>query len=160
MNVNTQDGGAQTCGLQLLIKDHKGWSPESNTVPPSRPVVNGSEGLNMHLSELISKILEPFAEESGSYEVNSTGHMLHKIDELNKKLHKNEEPLEMESESKEDISDTLISKQNENVRRIFLQKDGVNCKGGNVVDGPTTRVNASNILSRCDDLRDEKIPVN
>ena len=28
MGVNTHDEGAQTCGLHLLIKDHKMWSPE------------------------------------------------------------------------------------------------------------------------------------
>ena len=86
LNINMIDEGAQTCALRLLIKDHKGWLPDTGTCPPSRPVVAGNSGLNMHLSEIISKILEPIAENGKAFEVNSTGHMLDKIDKLNKYL--------------------------------------------------------------------------
>ena len=45
--------------LYLLFKDHKGWSLETGTAPPSRPVVSAGSGQNDHLSEIISNILEP-----------------------------------------------------------------------------------------------------
>ena len=83
MDINMSDQGAQTCSLSLLVKDHKGWNEEHNCPPPSRPVIAGNSGLNMHLSELISKILEPIAEEAGGFEVKSTGDMMEKIQSLN-----------------------------------------------------------------------------
>ena len=110
MGVNTHDEGAQTCGLHLLIKDHKMWSPDDETFPPSRPVVSGNEGLNMHLSELVSKILEPIAEESGKFEVNSTSHMLNRIDGLNKQLATDLVELETCEHSSPDLSSGLSEK--------------------------------------------------
>ena len=47
------------CPMSLLFKDHKGWSASLGTVPPTRPVVGGHMGINMHLSELVSDILDP-----------------------------------------------------------------------------------------------------
>ena len=86
MEKNLSDKGEQACAMQLLIKDHKNWHQSSGTPPPSRPVVSGNSGLNRHLSEMISLVIEPVASEADGFEVDSTGEMLAKIDELNDKL--------------------------------------------------------------------------
>ena len=51
--------GMSICPMSLLFKDHKGWSSESGSVHPTRPVVGGHLGVNMHISELVSDILDP-----------------------------------------------------------------------------------------------------
>ena len=66
--------------MHLLIKDHKNWSKDSGTPPPSRPVISGNSGLNRHLSEMISLVIEPVANEAEGFEVDSTNEMLAKID--------------------------------------------------------------------------------
>ena len=53
------------CPMNLLFKDHKGWSPDEGTVPPTRPVVGGHLGINLHISELVSDILDPIV---GTYD--------------------------------------------------------------------------------------------
>ena len=72
--------------MVLLIKDHKGWSPDMQTPPPSRPVVSGNCGLNCHLSELISHVIEPLTSELEGCEIDSTLEMLNKVDEFNEKM--------------------------------------------------------------------------
>ena len=72
MTGNIMDHGAEVPEMVLLLKDHKKWSPESGAPVPSRPVVSGNKGLNTHLSELISEILEPVALNMQSVEVSST----------------------------------------------------------------------------------------
>ena len=86
MGRNIIDKGEQVCPMVLLIKDHKAWSPESNSPPPSRPVISGNCGLNCHLSELISHVLEPITRESPGPEIDSTTEMLSKIDMFNESL--------------------------------------------------------------------------
>ena len=86
MAKNVLDKGEQVCSMVLLIKDHKSWSPDSETSPPSRPVVAGNCGLNSHLSELISHILEPITLEAPGCEIDSTSEMLSKIDKINCEL--------------------------------------------------------------------------
>ena len=86
MHKNTLDKGEQVCPMVLLIKDHKGWSPDMNTPPPSRPVVSGNCGLNSHLSDLISLIMEPVTSEANGFEVDSTSEMLHRINLLNDRI--------------------------------------------------------------------------
>ena len=56
----------------LLVKDHKQWDPESKTPVPTRPVVSGNRGINTHLSEWLSELMEPIAIEMGASEVTST----------------------------------------------------------------------------------------
>ena len=46
------DKGEVVAPLYLLIKDHKGWSFEDGTPPPSRPVCSGNQGFNRHLSDI------------------------------------------------------------------------------------------------------------
>ena len=98
MTKNLIDKGEQVCQMQLLLKDHKDWSEESGKAIPSRPVVSGNNGLNCHLSELVSLLIEPVAFEHSGSEVDSTDDMLAKINELNSKL---SDPRKTKSESNE-----------------------------------------------------------
>ena len=72
------------CPMSLLFKDHKGWSASSGTAPPTRPVVGGHMGINMHLSELVSDILDPVV---GTYvggrEIISTEDMVARAELVN-----------------------------------------------------------------------------
>ena len=88
MDKNIVDKGEQVCPMVLLIKDHKGWTHESGTPPPSRPVVSGNCGLNSHLSELISLVMEQVTSEANGNEIDSTTEMLYRIERLNEKLEK------------------------------------------------------------------------
>ena len=51
--------------MSLLIKDHKSWRQDSDDPVPSRPVVSGNRGVNTHLSEILSELLEPLVLEMG-----------------------------------------------------------------------------------------------
>ena len=83
MSNNIQGSSMEVPEMVLLIKDHKKWSPDSKDPVPSRPVVSGSRGINTHLSEWISEIMEPVAAEMKSAEVCSTEEVLAKFDKLN-----------------------------------------------------------------------------
>ena len=80
------DKGEVVGPLYLLIKDHKSWSEEDGTPPPSRPICSGNVGFNRHISELLSMILEPLGHALGGADIDSTGGLLSKITELNTKL--------------------------------------------------------------------------
>ena len=72
--------------LYLLYKDHKGWSLAVGGAPPSRPVASSGGGQNDHLSETVSQILEPVANNlTGGTEVNSTPDFVSVIVSLNGK---------------------------------------------------------------------------
>ena len=72
--------------LAMLYKDHKGWSPNKGGHPPFRPVALANKGVNIHLSDIVSDILEPVASAmEGSNEVDSTDDMLSKSDKINSK---------------------------------------------------------------------------
>ena len=71
------------CPVSLLFKDHKNWTKESGGVPPTRHVAGGHKGMNLHLSEIISDILEPLVETLGGDEVISTEDLLAQVDILN-----------------------------------------------------------------------------
>ena len=86
MNRNLNDKGEQSCNMVLLVKDHKGWAQDSGKPPPSRPVVSGNTGLNCHLSELLSMVLEPVTKEAQGSDVDSTNELLHRVELLNSKL--------------------------------------------------------------------------
>ena len=62
----------------------------SESPPPSRPVIAGNVGLNCHLSEIISKIVEPITLTSEGFDIESTQNMLHIISKFNKELNNNE----------------------------------------------------------------------
>ena len=82
--------GLSTCPLSLLFKDHKGWSAESGTVPPTRPVMGGHLGMNRHISEIVSDALDPVVSTyQGGREVISTEDMIARAEiknEVNKVL--------------------------------------------------------------------------
>ena len=86
MAVNLRDEREQVCNMTLLIKDHKSWVPDSKGFPPSSPVVSGNSGLNCHLSELVSSIIEPIVFEESCREIDSTNHMLARINKINSTL--------------------------------------------------------------------------
>ena len=54
--------------------------------PPSRPICSGKAGFNRHISEILSMVLEPLSHALQGYDIDSTGGLLSKIDDLNKKL--------------------------------------------------------------------------
>ena len=64
--------GLATCPVSFLFKDHKDWVNGSEHVPPTRHVAGGHVGMNLHLSEVISDILEPLVGTIKGCEVIST----------------------------------------------------------------------------------------
>ena len=118
MKRNIQDQGGEIPEMILLAKDHKQWSPESNTCVPTRPVVSGNNCVNTHLSEMLSEILEPVALRMKSAEVLSTEEALSKITELNDKLNRGGDLQDMnilEDMMREDGNDSL-TETNEQLR--------------------------------------------
>ena len=90
MMKNCQNRSLELPELRLLVKDHKLWSEESGDPVPTRPVASGNCGLNTHLSELISEVLEPIALELDGGEIASTEEMLFRFENLNNMIGKNE----------------------------------------------------------------------
>ena len=79
---NLLNHGLSVCPLTLMIKDHKSWSVDEDL--PSRPVMGGNVGENAGISEFLSLVLEPVADEmKGKVEINSTGGLLNDIETLN-----------------------------------------------------------------------------
>ena len=77
--------GVAVCPVSLLFKDHKGWKNGSTSVPPTRHVAGGHRGMNLHLSEVLSDILEPLVGTiQEGVEVISTEDLLARVDSLNK----------------------------------------------------------------------------
>ena len=75
------------CPIQLLFKDHKNWKPDQGTAPPTRQVAGGHVGLGLHLSEIISDVVEPMVGlMKRGREVISTEDLLAKIEKLNKSM--------------------------------------------------------------------------
>ena len=75
----------ESCPLWLLYKDHKNWTSSKGGAPPTRPVMGGNTGMNTHLSEILSWLLEPLANSmlEKSSEVISDEDLKFKIDKLN-----------------------------------------------------------------------------
>ena len=48
--------------MYLTFKDHKGWDYREGTVPPTRPICGGNTGMNLHISEALSEVIEPMVE--------------------------------------------------------------------------------------------------
>ena len=73
--------GLTVCPLTLLFKDHKGWNSDMGTIPPTRPVVGGNIGMNLHLSEIVSDVLDPVIENyEGGCEIISTEDLIANLD--------------------------------------------------------------------------------
>jgi hypothetical protein len=77
----------EACPLWLLFKDHKSWVSSKGVPPPTRPVMGGNGGMNTHLSEILSWLLEPLANSmmGKSSEVISDEDLKNKMDNLNQK---------------------------------------------------------------------------
>ena len=70
--------------MYILFKDHKLWTVDMGTAPPSRPVASAGSGANDNMSETISQALEPVANIwRGGMEANSTCDVIDKIESMN-----------------------------------------------------------------------------
>ena len=109
---SSNDQGSQVAPLRLLVKDLENWLKSSGNPPPSRPVCNGKSRYNCHLSELISMILGPVAQEAAGSEMNSTGDLLSSIKSLDSSLSQEQYAEQMVGDSEESHCD-FCSKCNE-----------------------------------------------
>ena len=66
------------------VKDHKPVQPDGT--PKTRAVVSSQNGMNFHLSNLVSQILEPLADDVGKHEGISSEDLLANIDDINIKM--------------------------------------------------------------------------
>jgi len=106
IRTSSLDLGCQAAPLRLLLKDHKPWNPDSGKEIPSRPVVNAKAGYNCHLSEILSIILGPVAKEAAGFELNSTGDLLAKVNDINGKIVSNSSVDSIEFQTKSPVSDS------------------------------------------------------
>ena len=61
---------ASVPSLSILVKDHK--QVGQGELPKSRPVCSSGESMNLHLNNIVSEILEPLANITGTSEVISS----------------------------------------------------------------------------------------
>ena len=80
------NNGYEIPELSVLVKDHKDWSFDSGKIIPTRPILNGNNCINTHLSELISELVEPLVLNQDGAEINSTEEFLSKVDQLNEQI--------------------------------------------------------------------------
>ena len=74
------------CPMYLTYKDHKGWTGEDKSPPPTRPIAGGNSGMNIHISEVLSEIIEPVVDAyEGGQEIISTEDCKARIEILNGK---------------------------------------------------------------------------
>ena len=75
----------ESCPLWLLYKDPKNWTSSKGVPPPIRSLMGRNSGMNTHLIELLSWLLEPLANAmlGKSSEVISEEPLMQKIDSLN-----------------------------------------------------------------------------
>ena len=72
------------CPMYLTYKDHKGWTGEDGSPPPTRPIAGGNTGMNIHLSEVLSEIIEPLVDAyEGGDEIISTEDFKARIETTN-----------------------------------------------------------------------------
>ena len=77
----------ESCPLWLLFKCHKGFTWRKGTPPSTRGVMGGNQGMNSHLSEILSWALEPLADAllPKSSEVISNEDLKSNLDSLNQR---------------------------------------------------------------------------
>ena len=74
----------KVCPVHLLFKDNKGWSPDKGGVAPTQHVAGGNKGMNLHISEVVSDIIEPMVGRvEGGKEVISTEDTLASFEDIN-----------------------------------------------------------------------------
>ena len=77
----------EVCPVHLLYKDHKGWSRDKGGIPPTRHVAGGNRGMNLHMSEMVSDILEPMVGRvTGGREIISTEDGLANMEDISSNL--------------------------------------------------------------------------
>ena len=77
----------ESCPVHLLYKDHEGWSQEQGGVPPTRHVAGGNRGINLHMSEIVSDLLEPMVGRVvGGCEVISTEDTLARLEDVSSSM--------------------------------------------------------------------------
>ena len=70
--------------VRLLFKDHKGWDPSKGGTPPTRHMAGGHVGIGLHISEIVSDLIEPMVGRiKGGKEVISGEDLLGKLDNIN-----------------------------------------------------------------------------
>ena len=114
---NILNYGLGCCPLTLLVKDHKTWTG----VPPVRPVMGGNVGGNAGMSEFISIVLEPVADDmKDSMEINATNGLIKDIEDVNDALDKemedrmsNQNPSKIQQNDNDRISKTIHNILNE-----------------------------------------------
>ena len=78
--------GQSVCPLSHLYKDHKGWSASLGTTSSTRPVAGSHLGINLHISEIVSDLLDPVvAHYRGGRDIISTEDMVARVEILNDK---------------------------------------------------------------------------
>ena len=78
--------------MTIMIKDHKSLSLDSEEPPPSRSIMNGKLGMNMNMSEFISLVMEPIAnEDKDNLETNFTDGLIADIKGINRLWRANKE---------------------------------------------------------------------
>ena len=78
--------GLSVCPLSLLYKDHKRWNCDKGGNPQTRPVAGGHLGMNLHISVIISEIVEPLVYTfDGGPEVISTEDLIARVEDLKMK---------------------------------------------------------------------------
>ena len=92
--------------LSLLIKDHKPVQP--GEIPKSRPVCSSQESMNIHLSNLMSEILDPLADNCGGIETVSTEDLLSEVDKLNDFLIKTSNDPNCDIKIKHEIQNMIL----------------------------------------------------
>ena len=99
---NCINHSCSVAAMYLLVKDHKPTNP--GELPATRPVCSGCNSMGVHLSNILSEIIDAIANSmKGSMEVISTEDLLYKIDEFNKLVDKeNEEKTQQGNEEREE----------------------------------------------------------
>ena len=83
---NMLNNSLSLCPMYLTFKDHKGWTGEDNSPPPTRPIAGGNTGMNIHLSEVISELIEPLVDRYvDGNEIISTEDLKARIEIINEK---------------------------------------------------------------------------
>ena len=112
--------------LDLYFKDHKDWTEGQGDPPPFRPVVKASSAVNVHLSDVVSEIIEPLATAmKGTYEKISTNDFLSCCNSYNEKLQKKTEGIK-EPTSKENESNLSKKKMAGNSTKTPSKLEAIN----------------------------------
>ena len=120
-----EDVSEAVAPLYLLIKDQKGWKEDDNEPSPSRLVCSSNGGVNRHISEIISYVLEPLAHSLEGADIDSTGGMLEKIERSNEMFRKGdtEEILDIKKKintykERKEVGDFSLNLKEKRIKRL------------------------------------------